>query len=358
LVFQVFCAIIAGKTGGGGLIMRFKSFSIFVALICLATFARAQEQTPTQMPAQSPTISVQPSSVDTQGIKNYLLGPGDVLDVRVFGNPELNAMVDVDGDGNISSLPFLETPIHAKCRTEKEVQKDITAAYAKYLKSPQISVRISERKSRQPVAVWGAVRQASRIQTIRTLRLNEIMAAVGGVTERAAGTVQILHTEPVMCPAPGEEADAAPIDGTKIPFLIVKLSDLKAGKAEGNPVIRPGDYIIVTEAEPVYVTGSVVAPREVSLRDQLTLTGAIAMAGGVRREAKSNDVRIIRQKPGTQQQETIKADYLAIKRNQKPDILLQPYDVIEVGETSLLSPKRWPELFGGTLPQMLIRTVP
>src|SRR6185503_8858093 len=69
------------------------------------------------------------SSIDTQGIKDYLLGPGDTLDVRVFGQSDLNSVVEVDSEGNISSLPFLESPISAKCRTEKEVQKDIVKAY-------------------------------------------------------------------------------------------------------------------------------------------------------------------------------------------------------------------------------------
>src|SRR5215213_11738941 len=76
--------------------------------------------------------SAQSSSMDIQGIKAYLLGPGDVLDVRVFGQPELTSTVQVDGDGNLSSLPFLETPIRAKCRTDKDVQKDIALAYAKF----------------------------------------------------------------------------------------------------------------------------------------------------------------------------------------------------------------------------------
>ena len=50
-------------------------------------------------------------SVDNQGIRNYLLGPEDLIDVRVFGQPDLNAIAEVDSEGNISSLPFLETPI-------------------------------------------------------------------------------------------------------------------------------------------------------------------------------------------------------------------------------------------------------
>jgi len=174
----------------------------------------------------------------------------------------------------------------------------------------------------------------------RKVRLNELMAASGGFTERASGTIQILHTEPVMCPQPGEEADAAPIDGTRIPLQIVKLADLRAGKQEANPIIRPGDYILVTEAEPVYVTGSVFAPQGIFLRDQLTLSRALAMVGGVRKEARVSDVRIYRQKPGAQDQETIRVDYGAIKKNQKPDVFLQAYDIIEVPEAGIFSPGR------------------
>jgi polysaccharide export outer membrane protein len=322
-----------------------RSFVLVAILIglTLPVLVRAQEQqsAPSAPSQDTPQpSSSQPSGVDNQGIRNYLLGPGDVLDVRVFGQPELTALVEVDSDGNISSLPFLEAPIPAKCRTEKAVQKDIAAAYAKYLKNPQVSVRIAERKSRQPATVFGAVRQPTRVQMQRKIRLNELVVVSGGFTERASGTIQILHTEPLMCPQPGEEALAAPIDGTKIPFQIVKLSDLKAGKTEANPIIRPGDYIMVTEAEPVYITGSVIAPQGIFLRDQLTLSRALAMVGGVRKEAKVSEVKIYRQKPGAQDQETIVVDYGAIKKNKKPDIFLQAFDVIEVPEAGIFSPSR------------------
>lgn len=327
--------------------MKSRILAFFAVLSCATGVVSAQDQPAPQTPMQAPSVSSQPPSVDNQGIRKYLLGPGDVLDVRVFAQPDLNTMAEVDSDGNISSLPFLETPIPAKCRTEKEVQKDIAAAYAKYLKGPQVSVRISERKSRQPATIFGAVRQPTRIQMLRQVRLNEMMAASGGFTERAWGTIQILHTEPLMCPEPGEEAEAAPIDGTKIPLQIVKIADLKAGKPDANPLIRPGDYIIVTEAEPVYVTGSVVSPQGVYMRDKLTLTLALAMVGGVKKEAKTNDVRIIRQKPGSQEQETIRVDLAAIRKNEKPDVLLQAYDVVEVGEASPFSSGRIGSTFLG-----------
>lgn len=325
--------------------MKSKALLFFAALICFAAVVRSQEPSQTQAPPSLPATG--PSSVDTQGIKNYLLGPGDVLDIRFFGQSDLNTLAEVDSDGNISSLPFLDAPIPAKCRTEKQVQKDIAQAYTKYIKGPQISVRITERKSRQPAAVWGAVRQPTRLQMLRRVRLNEVVAASGGFTERAAGTIQILHTEPLMCPAPGEEAEAAPIDGTKVPLELVKIEDLKAGRAEANPFIRPGDYIIVTEADPVYITGSVIAPQGVFMRDRLTLSTALAMVGGVRKEAKVAEVRIYRLKPGSADRETLKIDFAAIKKNQKPDFLLQAFDVIEVPEAGAFSGQR----IAGTLLQ-------
>jgi polysaccharide biosynthesis/export protein len=290
---------------------------------------------------QSTTPNTSQSALDIQGGRVYLLGPGDVLDIRVFGQPDLSTSnAQIDSDGNLSSLPFLETPIPAKCRTDKEVQKDIAAAYSKFINNPQVSVRIAERNSRQPATVFGAVRQSSRIEMKRKVRLNELIAVSGGFTERASGTIQILHTEPVMCPEPGEEEDAKPIDGTRIPLQIIKINELRAGNVTANPIIRPGDYVLVTEAEPVYITGAVAAPNGVYLRDGLTITRALAMVGGARKEAKLNDVRVFRQVPGTVKQEIIPVDVAAIKKNQKPDFLLQAFDVIEVPEASMFSSSR------------------
>ena len=327
--------------------MRVKHWLILItAFACtLAGLVHAQEP---QQQTSNPTASSSPG-LDVQGIKSYLLGPGDVLDVRVFGQPELSSTVQVDSDGNLSALPFLETPIPAKCRTDKQVQKDIATAYSKFINNPQVSVRISERNSRQPATVFGAVRQATRVEMKRKVRLNELVAVSGGFTERAAGTIQILHTEPLMCPEPGEEAAAAPIDGTKIPLQVVKISELRSGKAEANPFIRPGDYVLVTEAEPVYITGAVLSPGGIYLREQLMLSRALAMVGGARKEAKLNDVRVYRQIPGSGNQEVLHVDVAAIKKNEKPDFVLQPYDVIEVSESGMFSSSRIGQTLLGAL---------
>src|SRR6266480_7571177 len=93
----------------------------------------AQSQSQQQSQSTAPVYQPGSSSIDEQGIRGYRLGPGDLLDVRVFGQPDLNSTVEIDEDGNISSLPFIEQPISAKCRSEKEVQKSITEAYSRYI---------------------------------------------------------------------------------------------------------------------------------------------------------------------------------------------------------------------------------
>ena len=267
----------------------------------------------------------------------YLLGPGDVVEVSVFGPTDINRNFQVDGDGNLN-LPFLE-PLLVKCRSERQVHQDITEAYKRLIKEPQVSLRLVDRNSRQPATIFGAVRQATKVSTVKTVRLNEMIAASGGFTEKAAGTIQILHTEPVMCPEAGYEAEALPLNPSAIPFQVIKIADVQKGVA--NPVIRSGDIVLVTEAEPVYIVGSVVSPGSIMLRDRLTLSRALGMVGGPQKEAKLSEIRIYRQKGGPEQQEVLKFNYAAIKKNQSPDVFLQPYDVIEVSDNGIFEGKGW-----------------
>jgi len=282
----------------------------------------------------------QSSKTDSQATRTYQLGPGDVVEVMVFGSADINKNFQVDGDGYLS-LPFLE-PLLVKCRSERQVQKDIAEAYKRLIKDPQISVRLAERNSHQPASISGAVRQATKVPTIKKVRLNEVIAASGGFTEKAAGTIQILHTEPVMCPEAGDDAEALPINPAAIPFQVVKISDLQKGTV--NPVVRSGDIVLVTEAEPVYFVGSVVAPGSILLRDRLTLSRAIGMVGGPRKEAKLSEIRIYRQKDGSETQEILKVNYSAIKKNESPDVFLQPYDVIDVSENGIFEGTGWLKL--------------
>ncbi len=347
--------------------MSKRSLIIFAAVFGLgavfSVLALAQSQ-------QNVPSELSNSSVDNQGIRRYRVGPGDLLDVRVFGQPDLNSTVEIDEDGNISSLPFIEVPIPAKCRNEKEIQQSITDAYSKYLIKPRVSVRILERRSRQPAVVFGAVRSAARIQMNRRIRLHELLANAGGITLSASGTIQIIHTEVELCPetedlmqtaslsdkpvatsagATASEQTAAPV-GSDIGRLdIYQVNDVKKGLAKDDPFIRPGDIVIVTEGEPIYITGAVFQPRELVMKDGLTLGRAIAMAGGPSRQAKTSEVHIYRQKEGKIGSEDLKVNYDAIKKGKQPDVLVQAYDIIDVRQIGALAPRNWGDLLLNTV---------
>lgn len=306
----------------------------------------AQAQSPSNVP------DFQTSGVDNQGVRRYRLGPGDILDVRVFGQPDLNSTVEIDEDGNISSLPFIEEPIAARCRNEKEVQKTITDAYSKYLLKPRVSVRVLERRSRQPAVVFGAVRSPARVPMIRRLRLHEMLATAGGVTANASGTIQIIHTEAELCPE-NEDAPMIASAATNTPKVsdvgeieTYKINGLKSGD-ENNPYVRAGDIVIVTEGEPVFITGMVVSPRELVIKDQLTLHRAIAMAGGTLKLAKTSEIHVYRKKDGKIGADDLKFNYDAIRKGQQEDVLLQAYDIIEVRQVGTLSGKGLGELLKG-----------
>ena len=313
--------------------------------------ALAQSQTPVAAPEVSPASSV----IDNQGIRRYLLGPGDILDVRIFGQPDLNSTVEIDEDGNISSLPFIEEPVPARCRNEKDVQKSITEAYSKYLVKPRVSVRIIERRSRPPAAVFGAVRTPKQVAMNRRLRLHELLVTAGGVTQGASGTIQVVHTEPEMCPEPGEVAEkiAAPATsaaGSTSDLGMLEtypIEGVKSGEGKGDPFIRPGDIVIVAEGEPIFVTGAVVYPHELVMKDRLTLARAIAMAGGAQRLAKTSEVHIYRQKDGKIGSEDLKFNYDAIKKGQQQDVVLQAYDIIDVRGLGIMAPKNLGDMLLG-----------
>ncbi|MGZ8845775.1 MAG: SLBB domain-containing protein [Pyrinomonadaceae bacterium] len=333
-----------------------------LVILCLTILVggamfRVLAQNPTEnAPRTIPTSS----SIDEQGIGRYLLGPGYILYVRFFGQGDINSTVEIDSDGNISSLPFIETPIPAKCRTVNDVQARITAAYAKYLIKPRVSVRVTDKRSRPPAVIFGAVRNAARIQMMRRVRLHELLATSGGITQNASGTIQVMHTEPEMC----VETDSAapPTAKSDIGQLeVYQLTDVKAGVEKGDPFIRPGDIVIVTEGEPIYVTGAVIQPHPMVLKDGMTLARAIMMAGGATRQAKTSDVHIYRVKEGKIGSEDIKVNYEAIRKGQEKDILLQAYDIVDVRQASAFAPKNLADFFlntvkgtAGMLPNLII----
>jgi polysaccharide biosynthesis/export protein len=317
--------------------MKVKSVLLVLALCALASPAAAQQDSGGSAP-QVPAVSSGAPSLDAMGVKKYLLGPGDVLDLRVYNEPQFNGPLVVDDEGNVA-IPFIEEPIRAQCRSDREIKVDVVKALAKFLNKPQVSLRVTEAKSRPPAVVFGAVRSPSRVQMMRRVKLLDLLAASGGITEAAGGDIQIFHTEPLMCP---DEEDLAvapidtykPSDPTQVSYDVYSLRELKDGKTEANPVIRPGDIVIVPEAQPIYITGAVRSPMNLYLKNGMQLKQAIAMVGGLSKDAKASSVVIWRKKKGQSEPEKLIVNYNDIKKEKIKDVELQAYDIIEVPDNS------------------------
>jgi polysaccharide biosynthesis/export protein len=276
-----------------------------------------------------PLAAQQTLPVDMKQAEAYLLGPGDEITVKVHGEDEFSFATTIGEDGKIE-VPFSEDTLTASCKTQQQLKADIKDLLSKYLRKPMFSV--SFKPNRPPVAVYGEVRDTRPVILMRKATLVEVLATSGGVTEDAGGMVQVFRTRPAVCADAAEDSDWKNKDTpTDVPSRMFSLASIREGKAEANTMIYPGDVIWVRRASPVYVHGEVVNPQGVYIKeDGLTLTEAIAKLGGVRREAKTKDIKIYRLKPNSKEREVIAVNYDLIKKGQQKDVLLEPYDIVEV----------------------------
>lgn len=267
--------------------------------------------------------------------RGYLIGPGDVLTIKALGEPSFDIeKINVDEEGKLY-IPYVDTPVVAKCKTERELQAEVAKAWSKYLRNPQLTLRVTERLSRPPVSVYGEVTKQSQFDLTRQVFLLEIISVAGGVTDKSSGVIQVFRTRPPVCSGPADTNNWVINADTDlgVPSRLFSIAALRQGREEANPEILPGDIIVVQKAAAVYVTGEVTKPGELSIPEGgLPLTQAIAMASGQTREAKMKDVKIYRRKPGIPHPEMIVANVELIKKGENKDVMLEPGDIVEVGK--------------------------
>jgi protein involved in polysaccharide export with SLBB domain len=302
---------------------RFVLLGFITPLVIILTFFTALAQVNPLGAPENPSAAQD---------KAYLIGPGDDVEVKVMGESQFDFKATIDDEGMLQ-VPFFETRLDAKCRMEKDLRNDVAKLMAKYLKTPVVSLRVTDRKSRPPTSVYGEVKNPQGVILVRRTHLLELLTFVGGVTEDAAGSVQLIRTQTPPCPAMVEDGTLAKgPDGSPAPQSY-SISEIKSGKMEFNPFVYPGDAVIVQKAPPVYIIGEVRVPQGIHLMESGTsLTQAIAMVGGLTREAKTSSVRVYRLKTGgkTGERETLNADLKLIKEQKQVDIILQSNDIVEV----------------------------
>lgn len=164
---------------------------------------------------------------------SYLIGPGDVLNVFVWGNPDLTTTVPVRPDGRITT-PLIED-VQASGKTPTQLAREMEARLARYIKNPQVTVTVTQFVGRysEQIRVVGQAAQPKTIPYRENMTLLDVVIAVGGLTDFAAGNRAVI-------------VRAGRTDRTQ---LRVRLNDLiKEGDIKANVKMMPGDILIIPEA--------------------------------------------------------------------------------------------------------------
>lgn len=261
--------------------------------------------------------------VATSQNEKYRIGFRDKLNVQVFRRPELAQTVSVSSNGTITLFRIPE-PITAVCKTEEELSKEIAAAYKKdYLKNPEVNVVAVEQMS-QALAVIGAVEKPGGFFVNRRMHLLELLALAGGPSKEAGSRLMVVR--------PGSNADCqqnAQVADDKVGLFNFSIRELQEGKQ--SFMMQPGDIVSVLEADIAFVYGNVNEQGQVVMKQPMTLTQAIATAKGIK-PATRDKVRIIRQKPGSQERDVIIVDLAAIDKQKAEDPFLQPNDIVALSQ--------------------------
>lgn len=271
-------------------------------------------------------------SLQKNSDERYRIGFQDTIEIKVVNHDNLSMVLNVSPDGTIV-LPQINQPIVAVCKTERELSNVITALYKQsYLRNPFVNVRVVEQKS-QPFAVIGAVERPGSFYLSRRIRLLELLAFAGGPkVEKAGSKIQIARVgNKLAC----SDTDEAQKEENDIQFIGLNLNDVMEGKQ--NPLMEPGDIVSVLEAEEAYVVGEVYKPAKVSLKEPVTLTQAIAIAGGISSTAKTDKVIIERQEKGNQVKSELIFDLKDIRDKKIPDPQLQANDIVKVSNDKMKS---------------------
>jgi polysaccharide export outer membrane protein len=164
---------------------------------------------------------------------NYIIGPGDSLEIFVWGNEELSTTAVVRPDGKFTTR--LVEDLRASGRTPTQLARDIEEAYGQYVRQPVVSVIVNGFNGipDQRVRVVGEATSPSGVPYRQDMTLLDLMIAVGGVTEFAAGNKSVLVRR----------------HGGEQRTFEVRLDDLlRRGDISANLALMPGDILIIPES--------------------------------------------------------------------------------------------------------------
>jgi polysaccharide biosynthesis/export protein len=185
--------------------------------------------------SEPPTAQLPPTpkqATATAADSNYIIGPGDTLQVFVWRNPELSVTIPVRPDGKIST-PLVEDMV-AVGKTSPQLARDMEGVLGEYVRAPKVNIIVTiAASSFSQVKVVGQVVHAQELPYREGMTVLDAVLAVGGLGQFAAGNrahiVRIVN---------GQETT-----------IKVKLDDLvNAGDTRQNLPLKPGDLLVVPQS--------------------------------------------------------------------------------------------------------------
>lgn len=164
---------------------------------------------------------------------NYVIGPGDSMEIFVWGNTELSTTSIIRPDGKLTTRLVEDIPASGK--TPTELARDIERIYGEYVRDPVVSVIVRGFVGvpTQQVRVVGEAASPSSIPYSQHMTLLDLMVAVGGMTDYAAGNKSVLVRT----------------HGGQQHSYGLRLDDLlKKGDISANVTMMPGDVVIISES--------------------------------------------------------------------------------------------------------------
>jgi len=251
-------------------------------------------------------------------IREYIIGPRDLLEIKVFELPEFDHTVRVSEDGSIT-LPLIGN-VQIGGLTKDKAEKKLSELLEKYIKKAQVSIFIKEYQSSR-VAIIGAVEKPGMYELVGRQTLLQMISQAGGFKDTAANEIYVLRE--------GQDGLAASISIDLEDLLINGNQNLNI-PIQANDVINvPVDKLIN-----VYVFGEVKQPGvlQVKISNKITLLQAIAQAGGLSENATKRGVTIKRRdKSG--KEINLSVNLSDIIKGKKKDIPLQEGDVVIVKQS-------------------------
>ncbi len=253
-------------------------------------------------------------------VNEYVIGPRDLLEIKVFESPELDQTVRVSEDGSIT-IPLLGK-VTVGGMTKDAVENKIAGLLEvrQYVKNARVSVFIKEYQSNS-VSVIGAVKSPGMYELIGKRTLLQIITQAGGFADNAGDSLFVLRE----VPNGGERSISIDLED-----LVIHGDQKLNISLQANDVINvPVDKVIQ-----IFVFGCVKSPGVQSFRlsDKVTLLQAIAKAGGFAEGAKKKAV-LIKRKNKDGEEININVNLKDIIKGKKPDIELQKGDVVYVPES-------------------------